>query len=183
MSVESALSLYVLIDEVTREVLVAAGDVSGFFVDLEGQSPEVVFRGVHELDERRTRAEDAVLEIRNWRREKIGEYFIGRAVRDRSQTGSAHGPALNTSFRQFGNRCEYPEAAKIWRYWASDVDSRRGEWTRWPAESQDGWLHVVQNSWFTTGRSAGRYGDEESIFSTVPRCAMVSNSIARSAKL
>lgn len=156
---------YVLVDEGTREVLVAGDDVSGFFVDLESGLPDVVFHGVRQSGDRPIRTDDAVLRILDRRGTKIGEYFVGRAVRRAPERPSAGGAApLSVSFRSFGNRCEYVGAGKIWREWASDVEPALSGWLRWPVDYQEDWLHVVQNSWFARGYRAGRYGVGEVVF-------------------
>ena len=150
--------LYVVSDEGSGDVLVAAEGVEGFFVDSEEESPEVVFLGAHEVDKGGRRAEDAVLAIVNRRREKIGEYFIGRVVLGDMDVELADGNISRVAYRFFGNRCEYPEAEKIWRRWASGIALEKGEWLQRPVSYQEAWLHVVQNSWFTANRSAARYG-------------------------
>ncbi|MCH0563601.1 barstar family protein [Streptomyces sp. MUM 2J] len=97
----------------------------------------------------------------NRQREKIGEYFIGRAVLGDPGVGEPGGNIPRVAFRFFGNRCEYPEAERIWLRWASGVALEKGEWVRWPANYQGAWLHVVQNSWFASNRRAARYGVED----------------------
>ncbi|MBT2224460.1 barstar family protein [Nonomuraea sp. NEAU-A123] len=153
--------LYVVLEEESRDVLVAAEEVFGFFVELPESSQEVVFQGIHEVRKGRRRTEDAVLEIVNFRRRKIGEYFIGRAVLGDVGFEAEEGARSRVSYRCFGNRCEYPEAAEIWRRWASDVALLKGEWIQRPMSYQDAWLHVVQNSWFALKRRAARYGTDE----------------------
>lgn len=153
--------LYVVSDEESGGVLVAAEGVEGFFVDPEAESPEVAFLRVHEVEKGRRRVEDAVMAVMNRQREKIGEYFIGRAVLGDLGVGEPGGNILRVAFRFFGNRCEYPEAERIWPRWASGVALEKGEWVRWPANYQGAWLHVVQNSWFASNRRAARYGVED----------------------
>ncbi|WP_329065853.1 barstar family protein [Amycolatopsis sp. NBC_01480] len=153
--------LYRVSDEECRGVLVAAEGVEGFFVDPEEELPELAFLGVHEVERGRRRVEDAVMEIMNRQQEKIGEYFIGRVVLGDVGVEEAGGKISRVDYRFFGNRCEYPEAERIWLRWASGVALVKGEWLRWPANYRDAWLHVVQNSWFATNRRAARYGVEE----------------------
>ncbi|NIL61436.1 barstar family protein [Salinispora arenicola] len=162
MGSDAGVSHFILIDEDTQEILVAGDEVSGFFVDLEGELPEVVFRGVRELNMRKVRTEGGILEIIDRRRAKIGEYFVGHAARGGVEKASVGDVAsTNVSFRSFGGRCEYVGAEEIWRHWVSNVVPKAGEWLQWPIECQDDWLHVVQNSWFARGRRAGRYGTSE----------------------
>jgi RNAse (barnase) inhibitor barstar len=161
MMFEADFPLYVLVDEESGEVLISAEGVLGFFIDPEEQSPEVIFLRGREVNKRRPKAEDAVLEIMNCRREKIGEYFIGRVVRGDAGVKMVEGKVSNVSYRFFGNRCEYPEAEKIWRRWASGVALEKGEWLQWPVCYQNAWLHVVQNSWFASNRRAARYGIDD----------------------
>ncbi|WP_343955650.1 barstar family protein, partial [Nonomuraea longicatena] len=97
----------------------------------------------------------------NRRREKIGEYFVGRIVLGDVGAESSDGRISSVPYRFFANRCEYPEAAKIWRRWASDVVMEKGEWLRWPTSHHSAWLHVVQNAWFTSNRRATRYGVDD----------------------
>ncbi|MET7717084.1 barstar family protein [Streptomyces sp. NPDC005407] len=161
MMFEVDFPLYVVVDEESRNVLLAAEEVLGFFVDPEEKSPEVIFLRIHEIDKSRRRAEDTVLEIMNCRREKIGEYYIGRVARGAPGAEAADGKIPSVSYQFFGNRCEYPGAAEIWRRWASGVALEKGEWLQWPVNYQDAWLHVVQNSWFASNRRAARYGVDD----------------------
>lgn len=161
MAIEADFPMYVVADEESGDVLVAAEDVEGFFVDPEEETPEVVFLRAHEVNRGRRRAEDAVLEIVNRRREKIGEYFIGRVVLGDVGTESSDGKISSVPYRFFGNRCEYPGAAKIWRRWALDVAMEKGEWLQWPTSHHSAWLHVVQNAWFTSNHRAARYGVDD----------------------
>lgn len=150
--------MYVLSDEESGNVLVAAEEVEGFFVDPQEESPEVVFLRAHEVNKDRRRTEAAVLEIMNPQGGKIGEYFVGRVVRIDLGIESPNDKISSVSYRIFGNRCEYPKAAKIWRRWASGVALVKGEWLQQPVSYQSTWLHVVQNSWFASNRRAARYG-------------------------
>ncbi|MEV4062410.1 barstar family protein [Nonomuraea dietziae] len=161
MMVEADFPLYVVADEASGDVLIAAEEVDGFFVDPEEESPEVIFLGAHEVNKGRRRTEDAVLQIVNRQREKVGEYFIGRVVLGDTGTESPDGRISSVSYRFFSNRCEYPGAAKIWRRWASGIAIEKGEWLQWPASHHSAWLHVVQNAWFTSNRRAARYGVDD----------------------
>lgn len=152
--------LYQVVDEGTGDVLVAAEELEGFFVDSIEAATEVMFVGTHEVSSRRRRTEDAVLEIKDRERKRIGWYFIGRVALGNMNQESAGGKA-SVSYRFFGNHCEYPGAGKIWRRWASDVALEEGEWLQWPLSYHDSWLHVVQNSWFATNHRTGRYGASE----------------------
>ncbi|MEU0070853.1 barstar family protein [Streptomyces sp. NPDC006332] len=158
---KAGFPLYVVSDEESGRVLVAAEGVEGFFVAPEAESPEVAFLRAHEVEQGRRRVEDAVMAVMNRQREKIGEYFIGRAVLGDPGVGEPGGNIPRVAFRFFGNRCEYPEAERIWPRWASGVALEKGEWIRWPANHQAAWLHVVQNSWFASNRRAARYGVED----------------------
>ncbi|MGW2095250.1 barstar family protein [Promicromonospora sukumoe] len=153
--------LYVVSDEESEEVLVAAEGVEGFFVDPEEEAPEVAFLRAHEVEKGRRRVEDAVMTVMNRRREKVGEYFIGRVVLGDMGTEGPGGIISKVAYQFFGNRCEYPEAETVWRRWASGTALEEGEWVRWPVNYQSAWLHVVQNSWFASNRRAARYGVEE----------------------
>ncbi|MEV7844562.1 barstar family protein [Streptomyces cyaneofuscatus] len=150
--------LYVVSDEESGRVLVAAEGVEGFFVDPEEESSEVAFLRAHEVEKGRRRVEDAVMAVMSRQREKIGEYVIGRVVLGDTDVEEPGGNISRVAYRFFGNRCEYPEAERIWPRWASGIALEKGEWVRWPANYQSAWLHVVQNSWFASNRRAARYG-------------------------
>jgi hypothetical protein len=158
---EVGFPMYVLAAEDSGDVLITAEDLEGFFVAPEAESPGVVFVAAHEVNRGWRRAEDAVLGVVNHRREKIGEYYIGLAVIGGTGIESPEGKTSSVWFQFFGNYCEYFEAIPIWRRWASGPALGKDEWFRWPASSHDAWLHVVQNSWFSVGRSAARYGVNE----------------------
>ncbi|MEW2079885.1 barstar family protein [Streptomyces sp. NPDC013433] len=148
-------------NEESGGVLVAAEEMEGFFVGPEEESPRLVFLRAHRVDKSRRRTEDAVLEIVNRRREKVGEYFIGRVMLGDMGTESPDGKISSTSYRFFGERYEYPGAAEIWRRWASGIAVEKGEWLQWPVSHHGAWLHVVQNAWFTSNHRAARYGVDE----------------------
>ncbi|MGV9932141.1 barstar family protein [Streptomyces olivaceoviridis] len=161
MTFDADFPMYVVTDEESGEVLLAAEEVEGFFVDPEGESPEVVFLRAHRVEKDRRRTDNAVLEIVNRRQEKVGEYFIGRAVLGDTGMKLPDGKISSVSYRFFGNRCEYPGAAAVWRRWASSVAMEKGEWLQWPVSHHGAWLHVVQNAWFTSNHRAVRYGVDE----------------------
>ncbi|MFE4911351.1 barstar family protein [Streptomyces sp. NPDC056652] len=156
--------LYVVSDEESGGVIVAAEGMEGFFVASEEDLVEVAFLRAHEFEKGRRRVEDAVLEVINRRREKVGEYFIGRVVLGDTGSESSGGNISRVTYRFFGNRCEYPEAERIWRRWASGIALEKGEWIRWPVSYQSAWLHVVQNSWFTSNQRAARYGVDDVVY-------------------
>ncbi|MFJ7212875.1 barstar family protein [Amycolatopsis sp. NPDC098790] len=135
-------------------MLVEAEELEGFFVSSGDGAPEVVFRRANSSDERPRQVEDAVLEIVNARRDTVGEYLVGRVI-------FGDFDPKRVAFRFFGDRCEFLEAAGIWRRWASEPPLRAGEWLRLPVGHHPAWLHVVQNSWFATGHGAVRYADAE----------------------
>lgn len=153
--------MYVVSDEGSGAVIVAAEGVEGFFVDPEEGSPEVAFLRAHEVEKGRRGVEDAVMAVMNPQREKVGEYYIGRVELGDMGIDEPGGITAKIACRVFGNRCEYPEAERIWLRWASGIALEEGEWVRWPASYQSAWLHVVQNSWFASNRRAARYGVEE----------------------
>jgi len=146
--------LYRLVDESRAIVLVEAEELEGFFVSPGDDVPEVVFRRANLSDERPRQVEDAVLEIVNGRRDKVGEYLVGRVI-----FGDVEPERV--AFRFFGDRCEFSEAAGIWRRWGSGPPLRAGEWLRLPVGHHPAWLHVVQNSWFATGHGSGGGADAE----------------------
>jgi RNAse (barnase) inhibitor barstar len=153
--------MYVVSDEESRRLLVSAEEIEGFFVDPENEPPGVAFLRVHEVEKGKQRVEDAVMAVMNRRREKIGEYLVGRVTLDASGIEGSGGTVSRVAYRFFGTRCEYPEAERIWQRWVSGAALERGEWLRWPVSYQDAWLHVVQNSWFVLNRRAARYGVDE----------------------
>src|SRR5256885_475058 len=124
--------LYVLLEEESRDVLVSAEEVLGFFGESAEQPSETVFLGVHEVNEGRRRVEDAILEVMNFQGKKIGEYFIGRAVLGDIDAEGGGGRASSISYRFFGNHCEHLKAAEIWRHWASVAALQKDEWLQWP---------------------------------------------------
>lgn len=153
--------LYRLIDERQEKVLAQAEDVKGFFVSSSEGHGEALFLNAHVSGDAPRRTDDAVLLIVNNRREKVGEYFVGRVVFGGGGAASWRGNKSTLEFRFFGNRCESPGAGAIWRRWASRAPVRKGEWLNLSTSEQDSWLHVAQNSWFTTGHRAARYrGDD-----------------------
>ncbi|GAA3304652.1 barstar family protein [Streptomyces cinereospinus] len=149
-----------LVDTRSETVLLTAENVLGYFVAPDGEPPQLVtFAGVHHLSADRRKAEEAALRVVDHRGEEIGTYYLGR-VRAAYQeppavTGERY-PDVRYDF--FGFTEEYPHAAEIWRTWADEGPSEHGAWARLPAAWHASWLHVVQNSWFATGRRATRYG-------------------------
>lgn len=155
--------LYRVFDEESGEVLVVAEGVRGFFVNSEEFASEVTFLGVRQVNEAERKVEDAILEIMGSRQEKIGEYYVGRAVRGEIKPLEGGAPSTVT-YRIFNGRCEYPEAERVWRRWASGVELEQGEWFQWPSSYREAWLHVVQNSWFASHRRAARYCSSEIVY-------------------
>ncbi|MFJ5989915.1 barstar family protein [Lentzea sp. NPDC092896] len=143
-------------DGATRDVIVSAEHVSGFFVDEEDET-EVVFRGVHQMGVTR-KSEEGLLEVRDHRQEKIGEYYAGRVVRNDAAAEQSGNVVIGVPFRVFSNRCEVPQADEIWRRWASGVPLEPGEWSLRSVSYVEAWLHVVQNSWFSSWRAAACLG-------------------------
>lgn len=163
-AVEMDFPLYVVSDEESGDVLVAAEGVEGFFIAPEDGPQEVAFLRAHMVERGRRRVEDAVLEVMNRRREKVGEYFVGRVVLGDTGAETPDGNISRVAYRFFGSRCEYPEAEIIWRRWASGIALEKDEWLRWPVSHQGAWLHVVQNHWFTSNRRAARYGLDDVVY-------------------
>ncbi|MFF3441858.1 barstar family protein [Streptosporangium sp. NPDC002721] len=161
---EANFPLYRIIEDETRNVLVAAEDVQGFFVEQENGSSEATFLRVHQVDRNRRRAEDAILEVMNYRQEKIGEYYIGRVARREIDVERMEGELPNVSYQFFSGVCEYPRAGEVWRRWASGVHLKQDEWFQWPSKYHETWLHVVQNSWFASFRRAARYETGEVVY-------------------
>ncbi|GII75540.1 hypothetical protein Sru01_05220 [Sphaerisporangium rufum] len=155
--------VYVLVNEEYGDVVVAAEEIEGFFVAPEAENSKVVFHGVSEVSEERTVIEEGVLKIVDFRRQKVGEYYIGRVILGEREAGSPGGPATRVPCRFFGDRCDCPGAAKVWRRWAMG-GIVEGEWLRWPAIEHCSWLHVVQNAWFTAGHRAARYGANDIVY-------------------
>ncbi|WP_460648834.1 barstar family protein [Kribbella endophytica] len=145
--------MFVVSNDDSGDVLVSAEDVEGFFVVPEDESPDVILLGVHDVDRRRRQVENAVLQVVNQRGDKIGDYYIGRVILVDTDMIFDRSPS-SVVCRYFGNRCEYSAARRIWRRWASGTALSKGEWLQWPSRDQSAWLHVVQNSWFASGRDA-----------------------------
>ncbi|MEV4604896.1 barstar family protein [Amycolatopsis sp. NPDC049253] len=153
--------LYRLIGDRQEKLLAEAEDVKGFFVSSNEGHGEVSFLNAQVSGDAPRTNDDTILLIVNNRRETIGEYFVGRVVFGSGEAASWRGNQSALEFRFFGNRCESPDAGAIWRRWASGVPVREGEWLNLSTSEQDSWLHVVQNSWFTTGHRAARYGGDD----------------------
>ncbi|QYN18871.1 barstar family protein [Amycolatopsis sp. DSM 110486] len=161
MAIDKISPLYRLVDEGDEKLLAVAEEVEGFFVSPDKHHGEVAFLNVRVSAHAPKRTDDAILYIINSRQETIGEYFIGRVVFGSGEVNYWSGNKSRFEFRFFGNRCEVPGTGEIWRRWASGVPVRKGEWLDLSLDQQESWLHVVQNSWFTTGHRAGRYGDDD----------------------
>ncbi|MGQ4516674.1 barstar family protein [Streptomyces sp. DW26H14] len=146
--------VYVLSDEESGELLVTAEEVDGFFVAPDEEPSKVTLLRTRDVKRGWRRTEHAILEIVNNEGEKIGEYIVGRIVLDDASPVLPDSAGENLAFRFFGNRCEYPEAAGIWRRWASPVVLQKGEWAGRSTSYQSAWLHVVQNSWFASDHAA-----------------------------
>ncbi|MFI7454942.1 barstar family protein [Nonomuraea sp. NPDC049714] len=163
MAYGAKFPMYRIVDEESGDVLVAAENVRGFFVEQESESMNVAFLGVHQVNKAKHRVENAYLEIANYRHEKIGEYYVGRVARTGTDVEFAVDDLPSISF-YFGALCEYPRAGKVWQRWASEDDLRRDEWVQWPLSYHETWLHVVQNSWFASLRRAARYEYGETVY-------------------
>ena len=152
--------VFILVEEDSGAAIVSSGGISGFFLDPCGETSDVRFSGASFSRKPGFRAEDAVLEVVDSRGEIFGRYYIGRI--------KILGEAFDRERRDvivdfFGNFCDYPRAGEIWRSWASSRVESSGEWARWPVEYHEAWLHVVQNSWFASGKWAARYGNKRFI--------------------
>ncbi|MEU3955388.1 barstar family protein [Streptomyces achromogenes] len=88
----------------------------------------------------------------------IGSYYIGRVGLRFTFEGEGSRGQGGFAATFYGHTCPYAAAGAFWRRWASGSPLVKGEWVRYPTESHDSWLHVVQNSWFETGHAAKRYG-------------------------
>lgn len=148
--------LYRLIVEDSRESILTAADVSGFFVEGDDTKSGTVTLTGAVLSKPCTRrvVEDVELEVLDTRGTPIGWYFIGR-VKLPEHADAAQETDLQTSF--YGNASPYPHAGEIWRRWSAGPPAVAGEWRKYPPEKRPSWLHVVQNAWFTAGRDAARY--------------------------
>ncbi|MDT0616179.1 barstar family protein [Streptomyces lancefieldiae] len=148
--------LYRLVDNESGNVLLAAEDIRGFFVEPGQEQPErFTFVRVHLIDRLRRKTEEAVLQVVDRRGRAIGDYYLGRVVTVSREVPVVSGdeyPDVEFS----GYTWEYPRAGEIWKKWARGVE--RGEWARHPSDWHESWLHVVQTSWFSSGRRATRYG-------------------------
>jgi RNAse (barnase) inhibitor barstar len=152
--------LYRLVEEGSGKVVIAAHEVSGFFVESDHVQSEdiLIFGSAREPVCLGKDLSDVELRVVNSLGKAIGSYYIGRvglrsSFEDRG--GSGRGGFVATFY---GYTCPYAAAGPIWRRWASGSPLVKGEWVGYPVESHDSWLHVVQNSWFETGHAAKRYG-------------------------
>ncbi|MEU6098090.1 barstar family protein [Streptomyces sp. NPDC047079] len=154
--------LFRLVDKESRNVLVAAEDVRGFFVDPDEEPPETVtFVRAHRIDPRARKTESTEFEVVGQDGKRIGAYYVGRVTAAFRQAPDAVGTLPDVDYSLFGHVCEYPEAGEMWRRWAQGGPVEAGEWRRYPAGAQESWLHVVQTAWFSSGRRATRYGPTE----------------------
>lgn len=155
--------IYHIVEEGSESPIIAAREISGFFVEPNrGRSEEILIFGSAEESMRLEKDfSDVELRVVNFQGGAIGSYYIGR-VGLRSEfddDGSIEGSGFIADF--YGLTCPYPAAGTIWRQWFTGPPLIKGGWLEYPAESHDSWLHVVQNSWFETGRAAKRYGSRE----------------------
>ncbi|MFJ7899161.1 barstar family protein [Streptomyces sp. NPDC096198] len=157
--------LFRLVDKESRNVLVAAEDVRGFFVDPDEEPPETVtFVRAHRVDPKAGKTERAEFEVVGREGKTIGAYDVGRVaavLRQASGSTDATHARPDVEYALFGHVCEFPEAGEMWRRWAEGGPIEAGEWRRYPAGTQKSWLHVVQTAWFSSGRRATRYSPVE----------------------
>lgn len=155
--------LYRLVTEESRQIILTATDVLGFFVDgEETESGTITITGaVFGSPSTPGVVEDAELEVLDVHGLTIGSYYIGRADLGLTPANGAarRDPDLRTSF--YGRSEPFPHAGEVWRRWARGTPTVAGEWTTYPPEERPSWLHVVQNAWFTSGRLAARYSSAE----------------------
>lgn len=156
----SVIPLYRLVEEESGKVIIAAHEISGFFVESDrAQADDIlIFGSAREPVRLGKDLSDVELRVVNSFGKAIGSYYIGRVgLRSMFEgEGSLGQGGFVATF--YGHTCPYAAAEAIWRRWASGSPLVKGEWVRHPAESHDSWLHVVQNSWFETGHAAKRYG-------------------------
>jgi RNAse (barnase) inhibitor barstar len=165
LGAEVHFPMYRIVDKEFGNTVVVAEDVDGFFAEMGEGVTDVTFLRVHQFDGSRGKLEEAVLEVMNSTHMKIGEYHVGRVRLGRTVSGEMENdllPNVPCCFPVGG--CEFPEARDVWRRWASAADIEPGEWFQWPSRYREAWLHVVQNSWFATGRRAVRYETGSVVF-------------------
>ena len=156
--------IYRLVEKESQDVLLAAEDVQGFFVESDQDEPGLItFVRAHHVHSSRRKTEEAELQVVNHSQEKIGAYYLGRVSLLASESVPVDGAVSEMEYSFFGYTCEYPRAGEIWRRWASRNSIERGEWARYPVEYHESWLHVVQTAWFTARRRATRYGTDETV--------------------
>ncbi|MEU2854975.1 barstar family protein [Streptomyces syringium] len=154
--------LYRLIDGDSRDVLLTAEDVRGFFMDPEREPSEAfTFIRPRQVNLPRRNIESAELEVLNYQRERIGVYHIGRASLITPDTDKSIDRQGDVEYSFSGHTCEYPKAGEVWSRWAAENPIERGEWAKYPAEYHECWLHVTQTAWFTAHRKAARYGTDD----------------------
>jgi RNAse (barnase) inhibitor barstar len=132
-----------------------AQDVLGFFVDArqKNESGKVIFAeasSVHPLPRRDF--SDVELEVIDFRSQVVGRYYIGRVWVGSLQASSQGGGLVDVEASFYGYGSPYPNAGTIWRRWASKKPLGHDEWLHYPVDFHASWLHVVQNSWFESGR-------------------------------
>ena len=159
----STIPLYHLVEEESGRVIIAAHEINGFFVDSDrAESGDILILGSARkpvrLGEDLT---DVQLRVVDSAGKTIGSYHIGRVgIRSEFEgDGCAGQGGFVATF--YGYARPYVAAGAIWRRWASGGSLREGEWMEYPVESHSSWLHVVQNSWFETGRAAKRHDSGE----------------------
>ncbi|MFJ7904772.1 barstar family protein [Streptomyces sp. NPDC096198] len=146
--------LYRLTAQETQDVLLAADDLHGFFVDVDLDTPRtLIFTGVRSLHAHLRSTEGGYLEVLGHRQQPTGGYYLGRV--------RLTPPAQDGSLSFSGYTCEYPKAGEIWRRWASAEPVTYGEWAGYPDSYHESWLHVVQNAWFTADRQGKLGGTSE----------------------
>ncbi|MEU7167400.1 barstar family protein [Streptomyces morookaense] len=146
----SNFHLYRLVDEESRDALIEADDIQGFFVADDQETGTIILTGGERREGFKKKTGSTALEIADFRGERIGSYYLGPVVITANEAGS--------EFSFSGYVCEYPKAGEVWRRWASERPLEYGEWSQYSDEYRESWLHVVQNAWFTALRDATRYG-------------------------
>ncbi|MFJ9806548.1 barstar family protein [Streptomyces wuyuanensis] len=153
------IPLYHIVEEESGKVVIAAHEISGFFVETGAQAADVLIYGSARESVRLGKdLPDVELRVVNSLGKAIGSYYIGRVGLRSTLEGKGSPEQGGFVATFYGHTCRYATAGAIWRRWASGRPLANGEWARYPVESHDSWLHVVQNSWFETGHAAKRYG-------------------------
>ncbi|MEU0088331.1 barstar family protein [Streptomyces sp. NPDC006274] len=151
--------IYRLVEEESDRVIIAAHEINGFFVDPDRVKPEsvLILGSAQEPVRVGEDLTDVELRVVNPTGARVGSYYIGRVGLRSELPGGARAGQAGFLATFYGYTCPHPAAGAIWRRWASEDPLRHGEWMEYPAEAHESWLHVVQNSWFTAGRTATRY--------------------------